>query len=121
MSGMGKAGKDKTIADIRSMVHVYWRNAGVWHLVAEAPKPNYARQLVETWKSVILEKVGGALTKSSDWLRINADLQMASRAKLEGLARQATLTQMQQVFLNGSNQVRNTEDSPSVLKNVGAL
>ena len=95
--------KEKTISDIRVMLHVYWRNAGVWHLVAEAPKPNYAKQLVETWKKTILENVGGALSKSNDWLRLNTELQMASRLKLELLTRQSVLTQMQQVFSNWLN------------------
>lgn len=90
--------KNKTIPDIRSMVHVYWRNAGVWHLVAEAPKPVYARQLVEAWKSVILENIGGALAKSDEWLRLNTELQMANRLKMELLTRQAALDQMQQIF-----------------------
>ncbi|MGB9669470.1 MAG: hypothetical protein ACPL0B_03690, partial [Anaerolineales bacterium] len=100
---MDRYWKDKTISDIRAMLHVYWRNAGVWHLVAEAPKPIYARQLVETWKKTILDNVGGALAKSNDWLRWNTELQVASRIKIELLARQSMLTQMQQIFSHWLN------------------
>jgi hypothetical protein len=105
---------DKKPADIRSMLHVYWRNAGVWHLVATAPKPAYARQLVESWKKIILQHIGGALQDSAEWLRVNAELQMASRQKLEMETRQLELTQIQQAFTSWLNEHHPAEQSVEV-------
>lgn len=86
--------KDKTPADLRAMLHVYWRNAGTWHLVAQAPKPAYAVQLVSAWKSTILQHVGGSLQNANEWLRVNTEAQMTARTKLEVESRLRELTQI---------------------------
>jgi hypothetical protein len=50
--------------DLRNMLKAYWRNAGRWRLTAENPNPGQARQAVQVWKDVILEKTGAAVESS---------------------------------------------------------
>jgi len=51
---------DTTIDDLAASLHVYWRNAGEWSLVAEAPSPDLAAELLDTWQQVILEQIEAA-------------------------------------------------------------
>jgi hypothetical protein len=46
------------------MLQVYWRNAGRWRLTAENEDPDWARQAVQVWKEVVLEKTGEAVRES---------------------------------------------------------
>lgn len=46
--------------DLEESLHVYWRNAGEWRLVAEASSPERAAELLDTWQQVILEQIDAA-------------------------------------------------------------
>ena len=45
-------------------LHVYWRNAGKWRLVAEQKDPKHASQAVMAWQEVVLEHVHAAVNES---------------------------------------------------------
>jgi hypothetical protein len=51
-------------ARLAKSLHVYWRNAGKWRLVAENENPRYASQAVTTWQEVVLDRVHAAVNES---------------------------------------------------------
>lgn len=50
--------------ELRNMLKAYWRNAGRWRLTAENRDAGLARQAVQIWKEVILEKTAAAIQSS---------------------------------------------------------
>ena len=59
-----------TRQDLAEMLHVYWRNAGKWRLVAEHEDPLYAAQAVIAWQDVVVEKVHAAVAQAQNALLI---------------------------------------------------
>ncbi|OGO39238.1 MAG: hypothetical protein A2W35_07660 [Chloroflexi bacterium RBG_16_57_11] len=77
--------------DLAEMLHVYWRNAGKWRLVAEHEDPVYAAQAVIAWQDVIVEKVHASVAHaqnaqliSDEWKAI-ADQAAQSKGQIAGL------------------------------------
>jgi len=77
--------------DLAEMLHVYWRNAGKWRLVAEHENPVYAAQAVIAWQDVIVEQVQtavaqaqSALLVSDEWKAI-ADRVAQAESQVAGL------------------------------------
>ena len=70
---------DVSIQDFRQNLDVLWRNVGEWHLVLEEGDPQKAVQAVETWGSVIHEKVSKAIAHSKQVVAL--DIQMTSLAE----------------------------------------
>jgi hypothetical protein len=52
-------------------LHVYWRNAGKWRLVAENQDPLLANQAISVWQIVVLERINGAISASSQASELN--------------------------------------------------
>jgi len=90
----------QTPADLRQRLHVYWRNAGVWHLVAEDRQPQRAVQLVKVWKAVILEEMGriGELTHALK--QIHTELLALGQAKVATQQRMTELQAMAAILQN---------------------
>lgn len=76
---------------LAEMLHVYWRNAGKWRLVARHKNQTYATQAVLTWQDVIVERVHLAVAEAQNALLI------ASR--LEALADARAAAEQQHVLL----------------------
>ncbi len=74
--------QSQTPADLRQRLHVYWRNAGVWHLVAEDPNPQRAAQLVTVWKAVVLEEMERIAQLTHQLKQVHAELQAIAQAKV---------------------------------------
>lgn len=72
----------KSPADLRQRLHVYWRNAGIWHLVAEDRQPQRAEQLVRVWKAVILEEMARIAEITHQLKQNHAELQAIAKAKV---------------------------------------
>ena len=77
--------------DLAEMLHVYWRNAGKWRLVAEHEDAVYAAQAVIAWQDVIVEKVHAAVAEaqnallvSDEWKAI-ADQAAQAKGQITGL------------------------------------
>ncbi len=81
----------QTPADLRQRLHVYWRNAGVWHLVAEDAQPQRAAQLVEVWKAVILEEMERIAELTHQLKQVHTELQATAQAKVAAEQRLAEL------------------------------
>lgn len=77
--------------ELAEMLHVYWRNAGKWRLVARHENQTYATQAVLTWQDVIVERVHLAVAEAQNALLI------ASR--LEAIANARAIAEQQQLLL----------------------
>jgi hypothetical protein len=60
--------------DLSGMLHVYWRNAGKWRLVADHSRPKYASQAVQAWRNIILEQLTAAIQASQKTMEIDNQL-----------------------------------------------
>jgi hypothetical protein len=78
--------------DVAEMLHVYWRNAGKWRLVAEHDDPVRAAQLVIAWQDVVVEQVHSAVAQSQGALLLNDELKAAAGEKARAMSQAAALT-----------------------------
>jgi hypothetical protein len=51
--------------DLRSSLHAYWRSAGKWRLVAEAPDAARAAAMVRAWEDAVLSSTAVAISHAS--------------------------------------------------------
>lgn len=72
LKSQGSDWVNTTPDDLAQGLHVYWRNAGEWRLVAEAKTPGQAQELVTTWEQVILDQIQKATGHASSVLEISA-------------------------------------------------
>jgi hypothetical protein len=78
--------------DVADMLHVYWRNAGKWRLVAEHDDPVRAAQLLIAWQDVVVEQVHSAVAQAqsalllNDELKATADEEARATSQVAGLA-----------------------------------
>lgn len=93
--------QNQTAADLRQRLHVYWRNAGIWHLVAEDRQPQRAVQLVTAWKAVILEEMERIGELTHDLKQIHTELLALGQAKVASQQRMAELQAMAAILQNG--------------------
>lgn len=106
------AWNDISQADLSNMLAVAWRNAGRWMLSAETDQKQLAIEALETWKSVILEKVNASITRSKELYQIDLDLRAIAVAQLknqqQGLKMQSSLEAVkdmsEELVQNPSNQ-----------------
>jgi len=57
--------------ELADSLHVYWRNAGKWRLVAENQDPLLAYQAITIWQIVVLEKINEAISESSQAIEMH--------------------------------------------------
>lgn len=90
---------DIGILELRDMVGAQWRNAGRWLLHAKADTSQLARDAVETWQDVIIEKTSFAIAQSKELFK----LELALRSLNDAIVR----LQTQQIILK---EIRNALD-----------
>lgn len=105
-----QAWSETTIEDLNDSLHVYWRNAGEWRLVAEAPAPELADEMVNTWEQVILEEIAAASVHASAVVSLSTNLDNLSNQRLELKLR---ATQLQQIRQALQSWIQATETSSS--------
>jgi hypothetical protein len=54
-----------SLDDLRSSLHAYWRSAGQWRLVAEAPDATRAASMVKAWEDSVLSSTAAATAEAS--------------------------------------------------------
>jgi hypothetical protein len=54
-----------TLDDLRSSLHAYWRSAGKWRLVAEAPDAARAAAMAKAWEDAVLTHSATAISHAS--------------------------------------------------------
>lgn len=102
---------DQTLADLRAtdlywnsisryelskMLHVYWRNAGKWRLVAEHPQAERARQAVLKWETAVVEQVSQSIEHSRQVMALHIQMQALANQKAEIIEQQAAIDQLRQ-------------------------
>lgn len=81
-------------AQLQPHLHIYWRNAGRWRLVADWREQVHATQLAKTWIAVVLEKTNQAATHAAAVLALDAQIEATSREEVNLKLRVTQLTQM---------------------------
>lgn len=79
-------------SEFRAMVSALWRNAGEWHLVAEADHPDLAKQAVEAWSAVVVENVNTAVDHSKQVVALDIQMTSLAEARTKNELRQEVLT-----------------------------
>lgn len=80
--------------DLPPHLHAYWRNAGVWRLVAKASTPQHASQLAQTWNQSVLETVQQALVYGDQMNQTARQIQVTNNALLTAEERLIELSQL---------------------------
>ncbi len=90
LNAQDSAWQNTTTGELRAMLALDWRNAGVWHLRAENADPARAAQAVQTWGQVIVERVAAAVEHARTLVAIDSRLAVNAAAHSE-LAQRAVL------------------------------
>lgn len=80
--------------DLAGMLHVYWRNAGKWRLVAEHDDPLHAAQAVIAWQDVVVEQVHAAVAQAQNALLLGDELKSVTDEKTRATSQMAALAQI---------------------------
>jgi hypothetical protein len=96
--------------DFAGTLHVYWRNAGKWRLVAEHPDSVRAVEAVTAWQQVVVDTVHAAVTQSQEALLLELQLRslaeqinMVSLNVAEINSYKASLLYWREVFYNADS------------------
>lgn len=84
--------------ELAGMLHVYWRNAGKWELVAESDSPLRAAQAVVVWQDVVVERVHDAVNHSQNTMVLDRQLQSTTASQAQVISRTAELTQIRETL-----------------------
>jgi len=85
---------DFTPADLHPMLRGSWRNAGRWHLAAEAASPEHADQLVQAWAVVIDARVNEAISHARQVVALDTRMVPLAAELAEMEIRQELLAQI---------------------------
>lgn len=80
--------------DLAKMLHVYWRNAGKWRLVAEHEDALRAAQAVVAWQDVVVEQVHAAVAQSQSALLLGDEWKAITDEKARTISQAAALDQI---------------------------
>ncbi|MDD2695763.1 MAG: hypothetical protein PHD58_07555 [Anaerolineales bacterium] len=83
------------VGDLQGRLHVYWRNAGEWRLVAEAPSPQLATQLAQAWREASLAISEEAFAHAHQLLSLDAQLKALAAVQTDARLRDARLSAAQ--------------------------
>jgi len=86
-----QAWDETSVAELRTLLRGSWRNAGRWHLSAEAQHPVIAQQAVTVWGQVINERIHEALEHSRQVVALDS--------QLTALAEQETALELHSIVL----------------------
>lgn len=104
--------KDVQLDELAGSLHVYWRNAGKWRLVAENDDPKRAAQAVAVWQEVVVENVHNAVSESQRAMVLEFQLKSIAEERASLLAEAETLKQTSAAFQNWLNQEDEPGESP---------
>jgi hypothetical protein len=92
--------QDVTRDELRGMLHVYWRNAGKWLLVAESPSPKYARQAAAAWQNVVVDWINAATASAQETMALDMQLQALANTQTQSSAQLSDLKQVHSMLLD---------------------
>jgi prefoldin subunit 5 len=104
--------------ELAHSLHVYWRNAGKWRLVAENENPHHAAQAVSAWQDAVVDRVHKAVLDSQQAMLLEFQLRAltADETRLRSASQSAERARQDlENFLAEQNSVSTvTEINPSV-------
>lgn len=84
--------RDISASQLREMLDVDWRTAGVWRLIAMNPDPKLAKQLVAVWTDVALKQVTASVDAARQTFMIDQELQATASEFVQAQLRQQQLS-----------------------------
>jgi hypothetical protein len=90
-------------AQLGKSLHVYWRNAGKWRLVAENEDPQHASRAVTVWQDVVLEHVQAAVSESQRAMVLEFQLKSIAEAQSQIITGTETLKRTHTDLANWSD------------------
>jgi len=90
--------QEVSVEELREILQVYWRNAGMWRLAAEVSKSPYAEQAVETWRDVILEKTEDSIAYAREIFLLDLQLQVIRESLLKVRNRLEQLSEVEEAL-----------------------
>ncbi len=84
---------------LRKSLHVYWRNAGKWRLVAEGDDRLRVAQAVTIWQDIIVDRVHQAVTAAESLMSIEKEIDGLSLSLAQIAARKVELDYLNQTLL----------------------
>ncbi|OGO28954.1 MAG: hypothetical protein A2Z16_05115 [Chloroflexi bacterium RBG_16_54_18] len=107
---------------LRKSLHVYWRNAGKWRLVAEGDDRLRVAQAVTLWQDVIVNRVHQAVTAAESLMSLEKEIdglslslaQIAARKVELDYLNQTLLTRRESLLQNTSSETLNENDRWSI-------
>jgi hypothetical protein len=83
-----------SVRQVESNLNTYWRNTGVWRLVAEDADPIRAIELAQVWGQVANEKLQVALFHADHVMQLKTQYEAISRQRYENAQRITELDQI---------------------------
>jgi hypothetical protein len=84
-----------SVRQIEANLNTYWRNTGVWRLVAEDADPVRAQELAQAWGQVANDKVQVALFHAGHLVHLQTQYEAISRQRYENAQR---ITELDQIY-----------------------
>lgn len=102
-----------TNQELSGMLHIYWRNAGKWRLVAEHFQAERAQQAVTAWEEVVVQYANQAIEQSRQVMAINIKMQALAAEIAKTQASLAEIEQLRQELHKSQQQLgRSPADQP---------
>lgn len=95
-------------------LHVYWRNAGKWRLVAENTDANRAVEAVAAWQQIVVDTVHHAVAQSQEALILELQLRSLSEEKTTASLRISEIAAFQDSLSDWRNKFISTSSQPTL-------
>jgi len=105
---------DISVAELRPMLSISWRNTGDWHFSAQAAEPQQASQVVSIWSQVVVEEVAFSVDAARRMILIDAQLQSVSEALVDREMRLILLEETQSSLDEWQRTLENEISEPSL-------
>jgi hypothetical protein len=106
--------QDVSRGELAAMLHVYWRNAGKWRLVAEHRDARRAAQAVTAWQAAVLEQVKVAVQQARQAWLLDRQFQAIVTQQAQKAAPSALLVQARNGLSDGSSRLASTSPAQPV-------
>jgi hypothetical protein len=103
-----------SVRTLEANLNTYWRNTGVWRLVAEDTDPERALELAQAWGQVATDKVQVALFHADHLLLLQTQYQTISRQRYDNAQRITELDQINETLQSWRDTAASTEDDLSL-------
>lgn len=81
---------------LEGRLRMYWRNAGLWRMVAEHPQAEHSEQLVQAWRQAVVQTAADANQHALELPELAAQIQTVANQRAELSLRTLELHSVQQ-------------------------